>query len=160
MKEQIYQEMKNLVTQHLPGLHAEALGDFIEKAQREEKELKEARVTIEKLEKVVKVKDGAIVELRSQIQREDKLDADEKKLKDSQVQLDFDGKLGELKIKCEKEKADLTVNLFDKVFRNTHIRRNRVGQVPVVNTWIDGNGQSQKSHGTELVDVDEIETKE
>lgn len=136
-------EIQDAIKKNMPNMVATELQEFIARAEKNNIEVKSAKITIDKLNEDIKIKDKTIKNLEALKHSSTILDAKEEMLKDQERNLKVI--LAEAKTKAaESAKADI-YTLVHGLFRNTEYKKQIAESTPVMTQPYDYQGKPNGS---------------
>jgi hypothetical protein len=131
---ELLKEIQKQIEASLPALQAVTFKKYIEEAEETKKKFEALSTEVLKLNKELsELRDLKTLKLNKEAIEKDKLDLIFEKKK-----FEIEVKLKDKDVECATSKVALIQQMVDSVFRNTEIRRNVFGTVPVITKNYDG----------------------
>jgi hypothetical protein len=120
------------IEKHITGVQAEVFRNFVAEAQANRAELATCKIKITRLEEEAVRSSAKISRLERLEDQESRLNSKEKELTTKELELKHEKEITGIKLQAEVEKTSLVRGMFQDVFRNSEIRHERIGKMPVL----------------------------
>jgi hypothetical protein len=130
--EDLVKAIQGEIEKHITGVQAEVFRNFVAEAAANRNELAACKLKITRLEEEAVKATAKISRLERLENQELRLDSKEKELATKELELKHEKEIIGIKLQAEIEKATLVRGMFCDVFRNTEIRHEKIGKMPVL----------------------------
>ena len=120
------------IEKHITGVQAEVFRNFVAEATANRNELTACKIKITRLEEEAVKASAKISRLERLDNQELRLDSKERELATKELDLKHEKEITSIKLQAETEKTMLVREMFHDVFRNTEIRHEKVGKMPIL----------------------------
>lgn len=149
-------DVRAKIEESLPAIQVDVFRKYVNESEKAKVEVVSLNASYDALNRNHQEAMKELNDLRDLNLRAEDIKGDRATLALDKQKFEIDKQLTEAKLTAEKEKRELVRGMFNDVFRNTTVRRNIMGDIPVKERYTDGSSMVHK----EFTDLNESETKE